>query len=195
MQAKYVDSSHNKESGPSSDERESVWSSLVSRGIRATLARKDMSYADLTAALVGMGVPETFRAVEAKAQRGTCRFTFFLQVVLASRTDYPAAWEKALTAEQSWEERASAVLRAELSLQPWLTWAGLSARLEEIGVILSSKDLESQAKSGTFPAALFLQCATVCRFEGIGRFVDVSSLNGAAVDGQRRTGKSSSHPL
>ncbi|WP_233832846.1 DUF6471 domain-containing protein [Paraburkholderia sp. ZP32-5] len=185
MQAK-VTNSHAKESRAPGDEQESVWSGLVSRGIRATLARQDMSYADLAAALADMGVPDTFRGVQAKSQRGTCRFTFFLQVVLASRTDYPAAWEKALTATQSWEQRASAVLQSELSLQPWLTWAGLAARLSEIGVVVTSKDLESQAKSGTFPAALFLQCATVCRFEGIGRFVDVSSLNGAAVDGHQR---------
>lgn len=194
MQAKFANSENSSESAASGGELEDVWTGLVSRAVRVALARQGMSYADLTAALVDMGVSETFRAVQAKAQRGTCRFSFFLQVVLASRTDYPAAWRKALTAKQSWEQRASAVLQTELSLQPWVTWTGLSARLEEIGVVVSPEDIESHVKNGTFSAALFLQCATVCRFEGIGQFVDVSSLISAALDGHRGLGKHRSSP-
>ncbi|WP_310030352.1 DUF6471 domain-containing protein [Paraburkholderia graminis] len=189
MQAKFANVGNAGESATSADEREDVWSRLVSRAVRVTLARQDMSYADLATALAKIGVSETFRSVEGKAQRGTFRFTFFLQVVLASGTDYPAAWKEALAAEQSWEMRASAVVHAELSLQPWVTWTGLSARLGEIGVVISPEDIESHVKNGTLSAALFLQFATVCRVEGLGRFLDASSLVRAALDGHRGTGK------
>lgn len=160
---------------------DAVWSGLVSRAIRVTLARQDMSYADLAAAMLGLGLAETSRSVEAKAQRGTFRFTFFLQTLVASRTDYPVTWSKAMTSKPRWEARASAVLREELSQHPWLTWDGLSARLGEIGIVLAAEDLKAHVNGGNFSASLFLQCATVCRFDGIERFVDISALNRAAL--------------
>jgi hypothetical protein len=186
MQVKSAISGNASDSATSGDEVESGWAALASRAVRVTLARRDMSYAALAAALAEIGVPETFRAVEAKAQRGTFKFAFFLQLLVAVKADYPARWEQPLAADQTWEQRATAVLQTELSLLPWLTWAGLSARLSEIGVAVSAEELEIQAEIGTFPAVLFLQCAAVCRFESIVRFVDVSSLNDAALNGHRR---------
>lgn len=165
------------------DDAEAAWSKLASRAVRVALARRDMSYAELAKAFLELDVTESARSVEGKVQRGTFRFSFFLQVLVASQTDCPAHWQPVLTADLTWEERASAVLRTEIAQLPWLDWQALSTRLSEIGVAMPSTALSEQVLSGTFSAALFLQCATVCRFPVLFGFVDASSLNDAALAG------------
>lgn len=145
------------------------------------LARQDMSYAHLAAELAKLGVPETPRAVEAKVIRGTFRFTFFLQALAASQADCPSRWSDIFLSSDTWEARATRVFTIELARQPWLDWRMLSNRLDEIGVTISADSLQSEIESGSFLTALFLQCATVCQFDTIHRFLDVSSLNDAAV--------------
>jgi hypothetical protein len=86
-----------------------------------------------------------------------------------------------------WEDRAAAILRGELSLQPWLDWVKLSKRLEEIGIFVKPETLRVQIEDGSFSTALFLQCATVCRFAGIHLFLDQFDLNEAALAGTSAT--------
>ncbi|WP_244206423.1 DUF6471 domain-containing protein [Caballeronia pedi] len=171
----------------SNENIDAVWARLVSRATRVALMRQDMSYAELARELTDLGVPESARSVEGKIQRGTFRFSFFLQTVYAAKTDFPERWKDALTSSRTWEEKASAVLEAELALQPWLTSVALATRLDEIGVAVAPGVVESQIREGVFSAALFFQFATVCRLESVLQFVDASSLGHAAMAGGGRT--------
>lgn len=163
---------------------DAAWAKLVSRAVRVALTRQDVSYAQLAAELTRLGVPESARSVEGKVQRGTFRFSFFLQALSASGADCPAAWSRVLATKGTWEEYATAVFKDTLALQPWLNWRQLAQRLAEIGVEVQPDTLGAQVADGTFSAALFFQCAAVCRFEGIQLFLDVSSLNSAALAGK-----------
>lgn len=174
-------------SAKSDDSLELAWSKLASRAVRVALARRDMSYAELARALSDVGVTESARSVEGKIQRGTFRFNFFLQVLAASQADCPRPWQTTLASSLTWDERASAVLRAELAQLPWLGWQQLSNRLTEIGIRMQADSLCDQILAGTFSGALFLQCATVCGFATAQMFVDVSSLNDAALSGAAST--------
>jgi hypothetical protein len=146
--------------------------------------RQDMSYAELAQELSSLGVPESARSVEGKIQRGTFKFSFFLQAVAAAKTDFPERWSDALTSSRTWDEKAASVMRAELALQPWLTMVALATRLEEIGVSVAPAALDTQIREGIFSATLFFQCATVCRLESVLRFIDASSLGQAAMAGR-----------
>ena len=163
---------------------DATWARLVSRAIRVALTRQDVSYAQLAAELTRLGVSESARSVEGKVQRGTFRFSFFLQALSASGADCPAAWSRGLATRGAWEARAAEVLKDSLAQQPWLNWRQLSLRLCEIGIEVQPDVLGTQAVDGTFSAALFFQCAAVCRFEGIQLFLDISSLHSAALAGQ-----------
>nr|WP_279630547.1 DUF6471 domain-containing protein [Paraburkholderia aspalathi] len=159
------------------------WTRLASRAARVVLARQDMSYPQLAGELAKLGVPESARAVEAKVIRGTFRFSFFLQTLVASQAECPSRWVDVFSSPDTWEARATRVLAIELAGQPWLDWRMLSNRLEEIGVSIAVDSLQSQIDSGSFLTTLFLQCATVCHFDSILRFLDISSLNEAALAG------------
>jgi hypothetical protein len=165
---------------------DATWAKLVSRAVRVALTRQDVSYAQLATELTRLGVPESARSVEGKVQRGTFRFSFFLQALSASRADCPAPWSRILATPGSWEAHAAAVFKECLAQQPWLNWDQLAQRLAEIGIDVQADVLGAQATEGIFSASLFFQCATVCRFEGIQLFLDVSSLNGAALAGKPR---------
>ncbi|ABK06969.1 hypothetical protein ISJ10_14045 [Burkholderia pseudomallei] len=160
---------------------ENGWAKLASRAARVVLARQDMSYTELAGELAKLGVAESAHAVEAKVSRGTFRFAFFLQLIAGSRTDCPYLWADALSSTETWQARSSTVFAAEMAGQPWLNWQMLSNRLQEIGVSLPSESLQAQIESGSFATTLFLQCATVCRFESIYRFLDTSELHRVAL--------------
>jgi hypothetical protein len=168
-----------------SDEVTAAWSKLVSCATRAALARCDMRYRELASELGKLGVSESARSLEGKVHRGTFKFSFFLQVLVATKTECPPKWAQALAAESSWEQRATAVFRGDMSERPWLTYNHLSLRLRDIGVHFPDDSLQVQIEEGTLSAALFLQYATVCRAEFAYRFVDPQALNCAAVEGAR----------
>lgn len=160
---------------------DAIWTRLASRAIRVILARQDMSYAGLSDELAKLGVADSPRAVEAKVIRGTFRFTFFLQALAASQAEWPHQWGEARSSVDSWEARAAMVFLTEMAGQPWLNWTMLSSRLLEVGAKIPADVLRLQVESGAFPTSLFLQCGTVCRFDSIERFLDISSLNHAAL--------------
>ncbi|KAK43911.1 DUF6471 domain-containing protein [Burkholderia cenocepacia] len=166
------------------DGPETAWARLASRAIRVALTRQDVSYAQLAAELNRMGVTESARSVEGKVQRGTFRFTFFLQALVAARVDCTEAWSQRLEAAGTWEVRACSLLSYLMSQQPWLDWRLLARRLSEIGIEIQPENLRIQGEEGIFSAALFFQCATVCRFEDVRSFLDFSSLNVAALAGR-----------
>lgn len=162
---------------------DTVWSSLATRAIRVLLARKEVSYARLAAELSRLGQTETARSAEGKVQRGTFRFSFFLQSLAAVGTDSPPHWGEALSADGDWSHRASLLMLSEFKDRPWLTWSELSRRLQSIGEEVSAESLMEQVAGGDFPATLFLQCAVVCGFDGLELFLDRSDLLQAARRG------------
>jgi hypothetical protein len=162
---------------------DATWAKLASRAIRVALARRDMSYAQLADALTSMGLAESARSVEGKIQRGTFRFTFFLQTLVAANNEYPEYWAAALQSKDTWEGHAASVIETELATQPWLDGAKLSQRLAEIGVHVGADTLWGQIVGGTLSTTLFFQCAAVCRFTNLQFFLDGRDLNAAAVAG------------
>lgn len=162
---------------------DTVWSSLATRAIRVLLARKEASYARLAAELSRLGQNESARSAEGKVQRGTFRFSFFLQSLVAIGADCPPHWSETLSASGDWSQRASLLMRKELNARPWLTWPELSRRLGTIGEQISPESLATQIEGGDFSAALFLQCAVVCAFDGLELFLDRSDLIDAAQRG------------
>jgi hypothetical protein len=165
------------------ESNDTVWSSLATRAIRVLLARKEVSYARLAAELSRLGQKESARSAEGKVQRGTFRFSFFLQSLAAIEADCPPHWADALSASGDWSQRASKLMLKELKERPWLTWSELSRRLEAIGEQISPEALVDQIEGGDFSAALFLQCAVVCAFNGLELFLDHSDLADAARRG------------
>jgi hypothetical protein len=161
---------------------DSGWANLASRALRAALIHKGVSYADLSRRLVGGGVQESARSIEGKVHRGTFKFTFFLQVLSAAGSALPHTWLHPQQIDESWEARATGVVKADLSAQPWLKIDMLSRRLEEVGVHVEAESLESQIEDGTFSAALYFQCATVCRFDALWLYLDISAVNEVAVN-------------
>nr|WP_284508256.1 MULTISPECIES: DUF6471 domain-containing protein [unclassified Caballeronia] len=162
---------------------DALWSKLASRAIRVALARRDVSYAELADVLNTMGLSESSRSVEGKIQRGTFRFSFFLQTLAASESQYPERWTVPLRSGASGEKCAADVIQAELVAQPWLNHILLSQRLAEIGVEVAAETLKSQIVDGTLSTALFLQCATVCRFPDLQFFLDSQDMMDAALAG------------
>ncbi|WP_225936454.1 DUF6471 domain-containing protein [Caballeronia sp. NK8] len=161
---------------------DAVWAELASRTVRVILARQGVGYAQLAKSLASRGVAESARSVEGKIQRGTFRFVFLLQVVSATRAVCPANWASVSSCD-SWEARATAVLDADLAEQRWIDVKELSRRLGTIGVAMSARVLRQQIRRGTFTAALYLQCATVCRFDGVFLFVDPEAMRRTAEAG------------
>jgi hypothetical protein len=148
--------------------------------MRVALARQDLSYAQLADELNALGYAESARSVEGKVQRGTFRFAFFLQAIYAARAAYPVTWAPVMSMDGTWEQRAAALVRAELASQSWLNYAKVSRRLEEVGVVIDAETLATQLEEGTFSATLFFQCATVCRFDGLQLYLDAATINEVA---------------
>jgi hypothetical protein len=127
-----------------------------------------------------MGLAESARSVEGKIQRGTFRFTFFLQTLAAANNQSPVQWGRTLHLGETWEERATSVIGAELATQPWLDHVKLSRRLDEIGVKIGPDLLREQLTAGTFSTVLFFQCSIVCGSSNLQFFLDSRDLNDAA---------------
>jgi hypothetical protein len=165
---------------------ESAWAHLASRALRAALIQKGVSYEELARRLVERGVQESERSIEGKVHRGRFKFSFFLQAVSAAGSALPRTWLCVQPVEESWEARAAAAFKADLATQPWLDTNLLSRRLEELGVHVQADSLNTQIEDGTFSAALFFQCAAVCRFDALWLFLDTGSVNDVAVNRKLR---------
>jgi hypothetical protein len=161
---------------------DSAWAHLASRALRAALIQKGVSYADLSRTLSESGVQESARSIEGKVHRGSFKFTFFLQALSAAGSALPRTWLCPRQVEGSWEARATAAFKADLSAQPWLNIDMLSRRLQEVGVHVEAELLESQIEEGTFSAALYFQCATVCRFDALWLYLDIAAVNEVALN-------------
>ncbi|WP_106854609.1 DUF6471 domain-containing protein [Caballeronia novacaledonica] len=165
---------------------DSAWAHLASRALRAALVHKGVSYEDLSRRLAEIGIQESARSIEGKVHRGTFKFTFFLQALSAAGSALPRTWVYPQQVAGSWEARAAGAFKADLATQPWLDTNLLSRRLEELGVHVETETLESQIEDGVFSAALYFQCATVCRFDALWLYLDISAVNEVAMSRKLR---------
>jgi len=164
---------------------EATWFELASRTAKVLIVRQDMRYREVAAALTEMGVQESSRSLEGKIHRGTFPFSFFLQLIVATKSYRPLEWREALEAEQSWQHRASSIIQRDMAAQRWLTYNVLSRQLRDIGVIVSPPALHYKFRDGTLSAALFLQYATIRRLECVSGWVCWPDLNEVAAEGGR----------
>jgi hypothetical protein len=160
---------------------DSAWAHLASRALRAALIYQGVSYEELARRLVARGTQESERSIEGKIHRGTFKFAFLLQALIAAGSALPSTWLSMQQLQGSWEDSAAAAFKADLATQPWLDTDMLSSRLEELGVHVQADSLSTQIEDGTFSAALYFQCATVCRFDALWLYLDVSIVNNVAV--------------
>ncbi|MDQ0621004.1 DUF6471 domain-containing protein [Paraburkholderia graminis] len=165
-------------------EAETAWSRLASRVVRVALARKDIGYAQLAAALAADGVMESERALISRISRGTVKLSFFLQVLDLSGASPPPVWYEALAEGIGAEQRAQAVTRAELDRQPWVTIEELARRLSQFGTNVSVRTLASHIEAGTLSLSMFMQCITALGSTSLERYVDLEDLLSAAVTGR-----------
>jgi hypothetical protein len=164
---------------------QTTWFELASRATRVLIAKRGMQYRDVASALTEIGVDESSRSVEGKIHRGTFAFTFFLQLLVATKSHCPFSWRDSLAVEHSWEQRASSIILGDMVEQRWLTYDILSRNLRDIGVVVPAATLHAKFRNGTLSTALFLQYATVRRLEFVHSFLDWSELNETAAQGGR----------
>nr|WP_257030482.1 DUF6471 domain-containing protein [Paraburkholderia bryophila] len=104
-----------------------------------------------------------------------------LQIIHVTQAFAPRLWLEALTLPGTWEERAQAVVAAELREKPWITPNRLVSLLADIGVATTEKSLASQFSTGAIPLTLFLQCSVVLGSCSLHSYIDFADLV-AAVD-------------
>ncbi len=167
-------------------EEDAVWGGLASRVIRVALERKGLTYAGLAEELTAIGVRETERALISRLARGTVKLTLLLQIIHVTQASAPRLWLGALALRGTWEERAQAVVTAELRERPWVTPNRLASLLGDIGVATTEQLLVSQFSTGTTPLSLFLQCAVVLGSCSLHSYIDFADLAAAVDLGGRR---------
>lgn len=149
--------------------------------MRGVLARKGVSYADLAAKLKAEDSSETARSVEGKIQRGALKCSFFLHTLHVVGAEFPLQWRALVGARGTWEQKASRLLQAEMSIRAGASIAELSRRLHTIGVDIPAPSLHEQIVLGAYPLTLLLQCAAVMSIADFDRFVDQADLLAAAA--------------
>lgn len=115
------------------------------------------------------------RAVEGKVLRGSYRCTFFLQLLNALNSEYPAQWTQVLETDSTWEEMARHIYLLELSGHN-LTFRQVSKRLVKFGINIAPEALEEQIVAGDYPFVLLLQLALAVPIKGFERFVDARDI-------------------
>lgn len=162
-------------------EASNPWTRLATRVLRVALARKDLTYAQLAAALAALGYAETERSLILKVTRGTAKFELLLQIIDISSARAPALWSEAILSTGDWEQRAAAVLAAELARQPWVTARELTQRLRQFGNGTSEKALSAHISKGSLSLSLALQCLTALGSTSLEHYIDAEDLVAAAL--------------
>jgi hypothetical protein len=146
-------------------ETDTLWVDLASRVIRVALERKGVSYAALADRFASIGVRETERSLISRVSRGTVKLTLLLQIIDVTRALPPRLWIDAVRIRGTWEDRALAVVTAELAQKPWVTPQKLLGLLAD-----------TQLSSGAIPLSLFLQCIVVLGSSSLDRYIDFPDL-------------------
>jgi hypothetical protein len=161
-------------------EEETRWPNLASRVVRVALARKDFSYAQLSRALSSLGVRESERSLASRVSRGRIKLHLLLQIFSVTGAKMPALWGAPLSMPGTWEQRAKAVVAAELSRQPKVTLDELAQRMTRLGAELTEQTLASHLAQGTISLPEFLQCLVALGSSSLERYVDYEDLAAAA---------------
>lgn len=159
---------------------ETPWAALASRVVRVILARRDVSYAELSAALASAGVKETERSLASRVSRGRIKAGLLLQILSVTNAKAPSLWADAMLAPGDWEDRAKAVVSAELSRHPTVTVEELAQRMVRIGADMTEKTVISHLSEGTLSLPELLQCLVVLGSSSLERYVDYEDLVAAA---------------
>lgn len=155
-----------------------AWSKLASKLMRVALLRSEVTYARLAELLTSDGAAETERSVESRIFRGKARFSFLLHSLCVMGADLPPLWRAAIQESgPTWEQKATAVLAAELALQKRLSRVELARRLQLFTPELDEKTLTKQMSSGEFSVVLFMQCVAVVGSTTLERFIDLSDFD------------------
>ncbi len=157
-------------------EEATAWSSIAARVVRSVLARKDVSYAQLSEGLSALGVSESERGLASRVSRGRIKLSLLLQIFEVTNAKVPHLWTQAYELPGSWESRASAVCAAELSCNPILTFEELARRMIALGADLSEKTLVSHLREGTISLPEFLQGIVALNSRSLEGFVDFEDL-------------------
>ncbi|MGF6596311.1 hypothetical protein P3T23_001018 [Paraburkholderia sp. GAS448] len=157
-------------------EADTLWAELASRVIRVALERKGVSYAELADTLTSIGVQETERSLISRVSRGTVKLTLLLQIIDVTRALPPRLWIDAVRIRGTWEDRAQAVVAAELAQKPWVTPQKLLRLLADIGADINEKALIPQMSSGAIPLSRFLQCIVALGSSSLDRYIDFPDL-------------------
>ncbi|MFL9869233.1 DUF6471 domain-containing protein [Paraburkholderia fungorum] len=157
-------------------EEDTHWANLASRVVRVVLARKDFSYATLSEALAALGVIESERSLASRISRGRIRLALLLQILDATGAKAPRLWEAAIMADGTWEDRAAAVVLAELARHPTVTLPELARRLVLLGADLTEKTLLSHLSTGALSLPAFLQCIVALGSSSLDCYLDYEDL-------------------
>ncbi|MEX3984063.1 DUF6471 domain-containing protein [Paraburkholderia sp. EG287A] len=157
-------------------EVDTPWSGMASRVVRVALARKDCSYSRLSEALVSVGVKESESALASRVSRGRIRLALLLQIFSVTNSKAPQLWSAALAQSGKWEERAAAVVAAELSRHPTVSVTELAQRMLRLGADLTEKTLVSHLTHGTISLPAFLQALVALGSTSLDYYVDYDDL-------------------
>lgn len=157
-------------------EADTPWTGLASRVVRAVLARKGVSYAELACALTSVGVKESERSLASRVSRGRIKLGLLLQILSVTRAKMPRLWLEPASFPGTWEDRARAVIEAELSRHPTVTVEELAQRMVRLGADLTERTLASHLLDGTVSLPEFLQCVVALGSSSMERFIDYEDL-------------------
>jgi hypothetical protein len=166
-------------------EADTSWEDLASRIIRVALERKGVSYAQLAVSLTSLGLKETERSLISRVSRGTVKLLLLLQIIDVTHAVPPRLWIDATRISGHWEDRARAVIAAELARKPWVTPRTLAEHLAGIGVDIKERTLVTQLSSGSISLSLFLQCIVVLGSTSLDRYIDYPDLVAAITTSSR----------
>ncbi|MGF6571590.1 hypothetical protein ABH945_003711 [Paraburkholderia sp. GAS333] len=161
-------------------EIETQWAALASRVIRVILARRDVSYAQLSNSLTLAGTNETERSLASRVSRGRIKASLLLQILSVTNAKAPILWADAMSMSGSWEDRAGAIVGAELSRHPIVTIEELAQRMVRIGADLTEKTIVAHLTEGTLSLPELLQCLVALGSSSLERYVDYEDLVAAA---------------
>lgn len=156
------------------------WTLLAARVARGLLSRKGFTLRHLTERFSALGFDDTERGIDGKIARGTYSFAFFLQLLKATRSEYPSRWAPTVALDIRFEEQAAYIFVNELASHG-IDSSDFVKRLATVGTNLAEKEIGEKISQGTFPFVLLLQLAAVIDIAGLERFVDSCDIADAAI--------------
>lgn len=164
------------------------WSNLAARAVRVILARKDIGYTELADLLSVFGITEGDRALASRVSLGRVKLSLLLQIMQVTNAEIPPLWADAMLRFTTWEERASAIVMAELEQIPPMDIGELVARLGILDAGFSSKTLISQISTGTISLPIFLRCLVTLRSRSLDFYLDYKDMIAAGKPCSGRLG-------